>query len=551
MRSKNSRGGAEARRRMDVGMKITWKGMLLAAAVVVLGAGCVAVPLGREECVKTFEYKQKSEMTGETRRLPVESVAAVRNEAPRGAGDAGRVLVGLEGRVKRTDKWEDEYRKVDLLWQKRMGFGFMPGMTGWLRSDVAPAGVPTEGGGFRYAMRGELDEVEGQGIALTWFFVPYNLLVEPFVGSWDGTGRALCPVDWPTGKTREPIRSSEWTRSDLYAQFAEYMEKRLGKRTFFSACRDAAFFGFKRFSTYRWGEPREARTAERETTMEEKAYGRGPFEVELEVPAIGWRGQESVPPGGKEAAFALPFADVERMAEGRVRFFGSGMRGLEDDATKALLEGARGKEYAVQVRLRQAPEGLAVADAERFVGDVPVAVATQVVAQAAGGPSYRLEKDGTTEGGAGMWRVTLLDGAKSGLEIAAEVRPKILAELREVYLAKHPGAGEGRVHAAVDYVTAEGGKVLVFTGAAFELRPVVDGWEYNAGTRRGSVRLHAPSDVPPDTLRRWAREHVSDIVAEKNVARTVGAEPPRGARFRLLDESLEGGVLTVEFEAVE
>lgn len=528
---------------------MTWRGMLLAAAMAVLGAGCVAVPVGREECVKTFEYRQKSEMTGETRRAPVESAAAARNETPRGAGDAGRVWVGLEGRVRRTDIWEDEYRKVDLLRQKRLSFGVIPAYPEIHRRDEASGGVSKEGTGFRYEW--DFGDPIVEVFVGEFLFIPYNLLIEPLAGRWDCPGHAACPRDWPTGKTRDPIRSSEWMWSDLYAQFAEYMENRLGKTTFFSTCSHMAFFGFKRFSTYRWGEPQEARTAERETTMEEKAYGRGPFEVELEVPDIGWLGRASVPPGAKEAAFAMPFADVDRMAEGRVRFFGSGARGLEDDATKALLEGARGKEYAVQVRLRQAPEGLAVADSGRSGGDAPVAVVTQVVARATGGPSYRLEKEGTAEGGAGTWRVTLLDGAKSGIEIAAEVRPKILAELREVYLAKHPGGGKGRVHAAVDYVTAEGGKVLVFTGAAFELRPVVDGWEYHAATRRGTVRLHAPSDVPPDTLRRWAREHVASIVADKNVARAVGSTPPPGARFRLLGEALEGGVLTLEFEAVE
>lgn len=524
----------------------------MAGAMAALGAGCVALPVGREESVKTFKYRQKSEMTGETRRSPVESVATARNESPRGVWDAGQVLVGLEGKVRRTDKWEDEYRTVDLLWQKRLGFGFMPGLTGWMLTGSAKAGVPTEGGGFRYDEQGDLDEMEGMGLCLgNWLFVPYNLLIEPFAGPWDSTGHALCPKDWPTGKTRNPIRSSDWTRTDLYAQFAEYMEDRLGRRTLFSACRDSVFFGFKRFSTYRWGEPREARTAERETTMEEKAYGRGPFEVELEVPDIGWTARAGVPPGAKEAPFTMPFADSDRMAEGRVRFWGTGARGLEDDATRALLEGARGKEYAVQVRLRRAPEGMSSEKAAQFDREGPAAVVTQIVARVAGGASYRLEKGDTVEDGVGTWRVTMLEGSKTGLEIAAEMRPKILAELREIYLAQHPGADEESVHTAVDYVTAEGGNVLVFTGGAFELRPVVDGWEYHAATRRGTVRLHAPTDVPPDTLRRWAREHVAAIVADKNVARAVGAAPPPGARFRLRDEALEDGVLTVEFEAVE
>lgn len=525
---------------------------LAAAGLGTVGAGCIAVPVGREESVKTFEYRQKSEMTGETRRTPLESAATARNEAPRGAGDAGRVWVGLEGRVRRIDRWADEYRIVELLRQKRMGFGFLPGCAEGGRSDTEMAWVPRmEAGGFRYGDWQDfaIDQI-GPGLLLGWAFIPYNVLVEPLVGSWDCPGHAPCPRDWPNGKTRNPIRASDWTRTDLYAQFMEYMEGRLGETTLFAECRHGAPAGFKRFSTYRWGESAASRTAERETTMEEKAFGRGPFEVELEVPDIGWRGRTGVAPGAKEAAFALPFADSDRMAEGKVRFFGSGARGMEDDATRALLEGARGQVYTVQVRLRRAPEGMETWN-DGDDGKRAVAVVTQVVARATGGASYRLDKESTSEKGVGVWRVTVLDGSKSGLEIAAEVRPKILAELRAVYLAKHPGADGDRVHAAVDYETAEGGQVLVFTGTAFELRPVVDGWFYDAATRRGIIRLHAPSDVPPDTLRRWAREHVANIVAEKNVARAIGTEPPPGARFRLLDESLESGVLTVEFEAVE
>lgn len=540
---------------MTTGTRKAWLPVLLPAMLALVGAGCVAIPVGSEECVKTFEYRQRSDMTGVVRRTPVESVAAARNEAPRGAGDAGSVLVGLEGRVRRTDRWEDEYRTVGLLRRKRMSFGFLPGCAEGARSDTEMAWKARMGGGaFQYGEWQEfaIDQI-GPGLLLGWVFIPYNLLVEPLAGPWDCAGHAPCPKDWPTGKTRDPIQASDWARTDLYAQFAEYMEGRLGEPSLFSACRHGAPFGFKRFSTYRWAEPRGSRVEERETTMEEKAFGRGPFEVELEIPDIGWKRRAGVPAGAKEAAFAMPFADVDRMAEGRVRFFGSGVRGTEDDATRALLEGARGKEYAVQVRLRRAPEGMASAEmlAGRTGGDGAVALVTQFVARALGGAPYRLEKESTGGDGAATWRVTVSDESKSGLEIAAEVRPKILAELREVYLAGHPGVDGEQVHAAVSYGTEDGGKVLVFTGVAFELRPVVDGWTYKASTRRGRIRLHAPPDVPPDMLRRWAREHVADIVAEKNVARIVGSEPSPGARFRLLDETFEDGVLTVEFEAVE
>lgn len=49
----------------------------------------------------------------------------------------------------------------------------------------------------------------------------------------------------------------------------------------------------------------------------------------------------------------------------------------------------------------------------------------------------------------------------------------------------------------------------------------------------------------------YPREHIQAIVREKNVATEAGKAPPEGAMCRSLGESLEEGVLTVEFEAVE
>lgn len=78
-----------------------------------------------------------------------------------------------------------------------------------------------------------------------------------------------------------------------------------------------------------------------------------------------------------------------------------------------------------------------------------------------------------------------------------------------------------------------------------------DRWSDDEETRRGAVRLRASDDVSPDLLWRWARENVAEIVRDKNVSLVAGRESPAGARFVLLGEALENGVLTVEFEAIQ
>ncbi len=520
--------------------------------ILPLLGGCVAFNIGRPESVKTFEYKAETISLGEEPRKALSAEPAVRQDPPKTAADTGLVFVGLEGRIRRTDKWGDIYKNVDLLRQKRLSFGFCPGhaedydsvASQYYHRRLSYSSHQTHA--TFYKGDGTLD----LSILVTpCIMIPYALLVSPFYGAWECKGHAVCPTEWPTGKTREPITMSDWVHSDLYADFERYMSARLGYASFGSASEHLAFFGFHRFVKYTWGTPVGSRMVDRTTAAEEEAFGRGPFSVELEVPDIGFREKVVVPSGAREAAFTLPFADADRNANATVRFSAIASRTAEpaDDATRALLAGVRGRDCAVKVRLRAPPPGLASA-ARTSPGTA--GVVTQVVTRVAPAIPYRISKSRSADGSP-VWRVSIIDEAKTGLEIAALVRPKILGELRDEYLARHPSAKADNVHAAAEYKTADGGKTLAFTGAAFELRPVVNGWSYDEESRRGAIRLQAPEDVSPALLRRWTKENIAEIVKDKNVTIPAGAAAPTDARFLLLSESLENGILTVEFEAIQ
>ena len=151
--------------------------------------------------------------------------------------------------------------------------------------------------------------------------------------------------------------------------------------------------------------------------------------------------------------------------------------------------------------------------------------------------------------GRAVYLVTIRDAAKKAFEVEREARPVIEGNLRSAFLASMPGMDERRVRA---YAVAEyEGRAIRFRGVAFSVQPMTDGWRYDADTRRGSVRLRISEGMAPEEAKRWARENIEAIAMEKNVALERGKAPPPGARYRCLGESLEDGVLTVEFEAVE
>ena len=86
----------------------------------------------------------------------------------------------------------------------------------------------------------------------------------------------------------------------------------------------------------------------------------------------------------------------------------------------------------------------------------------------------------------------------------------------------------------------------------FSVQPVkTDGWRYDAESRSGWVKLRIEDGISADEAKRWARDNISPIVADKNVLVGAGTPPPPGATYRSLGETFENGLLTVEFQAVQ
>lgn len=163
----------------------------------------------------------------------------------------------------------------------------------------------------------------------------------------------------------------------------------------------------------------------------------------------------------------------------------------------------------------------------------------------------RYTKERGMGNGGARWVVEILDESLEALDVAAFARPLILDELRAGWLERHPEEDAGSVGAWADWRSGENERMLVFSGTAFSARPVADGWQYDAATRRGEVRWNVQEDVDAEVVRRWARENVESIARDRAAVLKAGEAVPEDGRYRSMSERLENGVLTLEFEVVQ
>ena len=150
----------------------------------------------------------------------------------------------------------------------------------------------------------------------------------------------------------------------------------------------------------------------------------------------------------------------------------------------------------------------------------------------------------------GRWRyvIEIADGTKTAFDIDRIVRPDIVEELRNAFSQEHPEVPPGRIRAWARYELSDG--KLVYTGSAFSIRPEgIESYAYDADTRRGTIRIRLGKGVDGNTARGWARDGISRILRDKNIALEAGGDLPDGATFRTTGETFENGVLAVDFEA--
>ncbi len=165
-------------------------------------------------------------------------------------------------------------------------------------------------------------------------------------------------------------------------------------------------------------------------------------------------------------------------------------------------------------------------------------------------PPYEIVGIAPMDGNKYVVRVKV--GDKSRLfEVLRVVKPDVVQLIRDDFGMRNASISVERIRYFVQYRTEEDGTYLVFTGWAFSVQPVADGWGYDPESQKGTLRLRISDGMPPEEAKRWAHENIAEIVQYKNVALATDKAPPPGAKYRSLSESFENGVLTVEFEAVQ
>ena len=260
-----------------------------------------------------------------------------------------------------------------------------------------------------------------------------------------------------------------------------------------------------------------------------RVRARGPYIAELTIPGLGISRGKTVGEGETGVSFQLPEVQSDCTEQATVVFRPVPGRLPSDDASRRLLEKAEGRPLHFMLHLHAPPRPFGS-------GGVP--------------PPYEIREIQPLPDGKYVVRVAVHDKSKT-YSIGRQVEMDVKRQIRGDYMGKHPEIREGYVSETVQWKTDGEGGILVFTGWAFSVQPEADGWAYDAGTRRGTVRLRITGGMPAEEARRWAKANIEAIVQEKNVVLQTGEAPPPGAMYRSLGEEFRDGVLTVEFEAVE
>lgn len=524
----------------------------LACALSIAVSGCVAIDAGKPE---TFTH---TETTTKVASSPSSwEVTAARGESQQAGNKlvAGIAADVLEGYAKIPVEETVVVRK-----QKRLAIGFFPGAA---ERFLMPDGALDSGQGFQivgYAdaprfhwQYGEEVSYAGEHLySILMVGIPYvfgtvnSLLIQPFAGWSCGHDHVdkknLKEKGFVRGTHIPILDASDSPKLCALERIPEAERKQIGVRTCFDRSVPGGFFthmGLVGCHKYLGVFVAPVERKEGPPVGEEIKFRRadveGPYMAELSIPGMGYAQEVRVGKGAKHAEFELPVAERKCVVEAVMRFRADG-EGSVSEVTRRALEKVAGQEYRFDVTLQG--------------GATAAAAAVPAAAPRAGGGAYEVVGITPSENGQYEVRVRIADKSKT-FDIGWAVEPDVKRMIREDFANRHPGTGIQYVREMVEWETEEDGAILVYRGWAFSARPVSDGWTYDDGSRRGTVRLRISEGMPPDEAKRWARENIEAIVKEKNVALEAGKAPPEGAVYRSLGETLEDGVLTVEFEAVE
>ena len=517
-----------------------WWAMGVAAVLALAaGGGCVAIPIGEPETF-TKEFPGVIHDVGTPRvssRTPRERI--------QGRDAAGRriVWIGLEGEIVSEQEREQCWQSIAIVKQRRLAFGLVPG-----RAEKVWDGdfAPDEGADLSSTVSS--DSVMGFMLGF-YVTIPWKLLVEPFYGDWECAHHGWKP------SAGGQSAMNHFSRQELCSMGLEPSEA----NDFLAGFSHACLIGFHRHCKYTVQGPvmLEKRTPAPPTTLRSIRKVQGPYRVALELPDCGFVRTLDVPRGESGVDFDLGGVhSVADTSHAIIRFLppAGGAEESRHPDDRALLSLAQGRVFDALIQVKSAERHESPPSSPPGGGQTVVEYhhyhETKVVETRKPLESpWEIETVEPFRDGRAEYLVTIRDASKKAFDVEREVKPEIERLLREAFLAERPGldASVARAFALPEFK----GRTILFKGVAFSMQPVSDGWRYDSDTQRGMVRLWVSEWMTPEEAKRWARENIEAIVKEKNVALEAGEAPPEGAVYRSLGESLENGVLTVEFEAVE
>lgn len=334
-----------------------------ALAAALLGSGCMSFKVGSPE-IRTAEYKADTAFGRTLSREAVDVEPAI-------AQDGAALRIGLKGSIETTDEMADFYRKVSITRQKRLSFGFFPATAeAWFvpKNGLSPLlgmRLETDPETIKRMRREKaLDPYKRMGMVLYEaptgdcyapapdlipslagvLWTPWALLVTPFSGEWECSSH-----HWTDRSGRNSLR--------ILSKLAPEDRAKLGVNTCDSfrmggVMAHSAWFGFHRYLDLSVSVPVFSRKETwTRTKRKEIPAVAGPYEIEVEIPSIGYRRRQGVLEGQTEETFFLPSADRSASADATIRFFPSDAGAVPDGDQRAVLNAAQGLEFRRTVRL--------------------------------------------------------------------------------------------------------------------------------------------------------------------------------------------------------
>ncbi len=532
--------------------------------VLCAGSGCVAFNVGKPE------FFSKTVSVCETPETPTRS-AAVSTVAVADQRDR-ELVVSLSASVR------DEYDRlrhdetVTVTVRRRMAVGLFPGMA---ESLLMPPGAlksmafefNTDGTRLwddKHGWKGVWNDIAGfarigipsLGLAPLVFSVD-TLFFEPFA-SYSCVSHPWMEEDWRYGS--EPNRSEPPNVRALSLLTWEE-RKRIGVfprwnhsfRNYIDFMGHFALVGVRKYQAVSVAGPLKGPATVDGTDVKTRngVLVPGPFVAVLSIPGLEYSDSVLVPAGTDKATFRLPSATENLKTDAIYSFRAAGNAGAAPELTRQALALSAGKSWRGDVSLKTAPkidtggqpgvpQRVVVNEIHHHYHETPAAPARR----------FDIQKSVVADGRT-VWRVTILDESLTAFDADSEAKPEILRNLRDEFLERNPSVRPEDVRAYAGYTTENGGRVLVYVGAASSMIPSLQKMSYDAASRRGAISMKLVDGADLIRSKSFVRENIGAIVCDKNVALTSGQRPPDGATYRSLDENFSDGVLTVEFEAVQ